>query len=226
MRFKVLTVYPEFFGVLDYSVIGKALQNKKFEVEVVNIRDFSTDKHSKTDDAPFGGGAGMVMTPQPIVSAIRSVDKNRIAKRIYLSPKGRRLDQNAVQELAKHDELLLLCGSFEGVDQRAIDLEIDDEISIGDYVLTSGELPALVLINAVSRYIDGVLGSENSTDEESFSEGLLEYPHYTRPSVFEDIEVPAVLLSGNHAEIAKWRSQQSLKITKERRPDLLSKDKS
>ncbi|MDD4839466.1 MAG: tRNA (guanosine(37)-N1)-methyltransferase TrmD [Clostridia bacterium] len=225
MRFSVLTVYPELFNILDYSIVGKALQNKKFEVQIVNIRDFSKDKHSKTDDAPFGGGAGMVMTPQPIVSAIRAVDGERKAKRVYLSPKGKTLNQDLVCELAKAEELLLLCGSFEGVDQRALDLEIDEEISIGDYVLTSGELPALVLINAVSRYIDGVLGSEHSTDEESFSDGLLEYPHYTRPASFESVEVPPVLLSGNHAEIATWRKEQSLKITRERRPDLLENQK-
>ena len=221
MRFTVLTVYPDLFNVLDYSIIGKALQNKKFEVDIVNIRDYSEDKHSKTDDAPFGGGAGMVMTPQPIVSAIRTVDGEHKAKRIYLSPKGKRLNQQIVRKLALSNDLLLLCGSFEGVDQRAIDLEIDEEISIGDYILTSGELPALVLINTVSRYIEGVLGSEHSTDEESFSDGLLEYPHYTRPANFENLEVPPVLLSGNHADIAKWRKEQSLEITKERRPDLL-----
>lgn len=223
MNITVLTVYPELFSMLDTSIIGRAIENKVLSVNVVNIRDFSFDKHSKTDDAPFGGGAGMVMTAQPIVSAVRAVDGERKAKRIYLSPKGERLEQKKVVELSKFENLLLLCGSFEGVDQRAIDLEIDEEISIGDFVLTSGELPALVLINAVSRYVDGVLHSDKSLDEESFSDNLLEYPHYTRPAVFEGLEVPPVLLSGNHSEIAKWRKEQSLKITKLRRPDLLDK---
>lgn len=223
MKFTVLTIYPEMFGILDHSLIGKAVQNNKIEFDIINIRDFSENKHSKTDDTPFGGGAGMVMTPQPIVSAIRSVDKNRKCKRIFLSPRGKTLNQSKVLELAKEDELVLLCGSFEGIDQRAIDLEIDEEISIGDYVLTSGEIPAIVLINTISRYVDGVLGSEHSTDEESFSQGLLEYPQYTRPKNFEGLEVPDVLRSGNHAEIAKWRHNKSLEITKERRPDLLKK---
>jgi len=223
MRITVLTVFPEMFGVLNSSVVGKALQKKVFEVDVVNIRDYSTDKHKRTDDAPFGGGAGLVMTAQPIVSAIRTCDPNRRTKRVYLSPKGRRLTQEIVKELSEVPELLLLCGSFEGVDQRAIDLEIDDEISIGDYVLTSGELPALVLINAVSRYIGGVLHSPSSTEEESFSDGLLEYPHYTRPAVFEGLAVPEVLLSGNHEKIAQWRKEQSERLTKDRRPDLLEK---
>ncbi len=223
MKFTILTVYPESFSILDQAVTGRALKENKFECEIVNIRDFSLDKHGRTDDTPFGGGAGMVMTPQPIVSAIRAKDPNHNAKRIYLSPKGKTLKQNIVEDLAKEENLLILCGSFEGVDQRVIDLEIDEEISIGDYVLTGGELASLVLVNAVSRYVVGVLGSEHSTDEESFSDGLLEYPHYTRPAEFEGLKVPDVLRSGNHAEIAKWRKQKSIEITTERRPDLLEK---
>ncbi len=221
MNFKVLTIFPEMFSALDCSILGRAMKNEKFSLDVVNIRDYSTDKHSKTDDAPFGGGAGMVMTCQPIVDAIRTVDPDRKLCRIYMSPKGKRLDQDKVKSLASLEGILILCGSYEGVDQRAIDLEIDEEISIGDYVLTGGELPAMVLINCVSRYIDGVLGSSESVLEESFSENLLEYPQYTRPAVFEGLAVPEVLLSGNHAEVAKWRREQAIELTKKLRPDLL-----
>ena len=221
MNFKVLTIFPEMFSALDCSILGRAMKNEKFSLDVVNIRDYSTDKHSKTDDAPFGGGAGMVMTCQPIVDAIRAVDPDRKLYRIYLSPKGKRLDQDKVKSLASLEGILILCGSYEGVDQRAIDLEIDEEISIGDYVLTGGELPAMVLINCVSRYIDGVLGSRESVLEESFSENLLEYPQYTRPAVFEGLAVPEVLLSGNHAEVAKWRRERAIELTKKLRPDLL-----
>lgn len=221
MRFEILTIFPEYFGVLSQSLIGKAIAGGILDVHVTNIRDYSKDKHSKTDDYPYGGGAGMVMTPDPVVSAIEAVDPEHKLKRIYLSPKGVQLKQKVVENLAKEEGLLLLCGDYEGIDERIIELCIDEEISIGDYVLTGGELPALVVINAVARYVDGVLGSSESTDEESFSNGLLEYPHYTRPSEYRGLKVPEVLQSGNHAEIAKWRREQSLKITRERRPDLL-----
>ncbi len=222
MKFQILTIFPEYFGVLSQSLIGKAIREGVLDVQVTNIRDYSKDKHSKTDDYPYGGGAGMVMTPDPVVSAIEAVDPDHQLKRIYLSPKGKQLKQNLVEQLAKEEKgLLLLCGDYEGIDERIIDLCIDEEISIGDYVLTGGELPALVLINAVARYVDGVLGSSESTNEESFSNGLLEYPHYTRPAEYRGLKVPEVLQSGNHGEIAKWRKEQSLRITKERRPDLL-----
>ncbi len=221
MRFEILTIFPEYFGVLSQSLIGKAIAGGILDVHVTNIRDYSKDKHSKTDDYPYGGGAGMVMTPDPVVSAIEAVDPEHKLKRIYLSPKGVQLKQKVVENLAKEEGLLLLCGDYEGIDERIIELCIDEEISIGDYVLTGGELPALVVINAVARYVDGVLGSSESTDEESFSNGHLEYPHYTRPSEYRGLKVPEVLQSGNHAEIAKWRREQSLKITRERRPDLL-----
>ncbi len=221
MRFEILTIFPDYFGVLSQSLIGKAIAGGILDVNVTNIRDYSKDKHSKTDDYPYGGGAGMVMTPDPVVSAIEAVDPEHKLKRIYLSPKGVQLKQNVVESLAKEEGLLLLCGDYEGIDERIIDLCIDEEISIGDYVLTGGELPALVLINAVARYVDGVLGSGESTNEESFSNGLLEYPQYTRPAEYRGLKVPEVLQSGNHAEIAKWRREQSLKITRERRPDLL-----
>lgn len=223
MKFHFLTVFPEYFGVLDYGIIGRAAREGRFSVNVVNIRDYSTDKHHKTDDYPYGGGAGMVMTPDPIVRATEAADPDHKALRIYMSPKGEPFKQSMAKELAAYDELLFLCGGYEGVDERAIELTVDREISIGDYVLTGGELPALVVMNAVARYIDGVLGSSESTVEESFSSGLLEYPQYTRPQVYRGLSVPDVLVSGDHAEVDAWRSRKSLEITKARRPDLLDK---
>ena len=223
MKFHFLTVFPEYFGVLDYGIIGRAAREGRFSVNVVNIRDYSTDKHRKTDDYPYGGGAGMVMTPDPIVRATEAADPDHKALRIYMSPKGEPFKQGMAKELAAYDELLFLCGGYEGVDERAIELTVDREISIGDYVLTGGELPALVVMNAVARYIDGVLGSSESTVEESFSSGLLEYPQYTRPQVYRGLSVPDVLVSGDHAEVDAWRARKSLEITKARRPDLLDK---
>lgn len=223
MKFHFLTVFPEYFGVLDYGIIGRAAREGRFSVNVVNIRDYSADKHRKTDDYPYGGGAGMVMTPDPIVRATEAADPDHKALRIYMSPKGEPFKQSMAKELAAYDELLFLCGGYEGVDERAIELTVDREISIGDYVLTGGELPALVVMNAVARYIDGVLGSSESTVEESFSSGLLEYPQYTRPQVYRGLSVPDVLVSGNHAEVDAWRARKSLEITKARRPDLLDK---
>ncbi len=225
MNFDILTIFPEYFDVLKSGLIGKAIESGKFSVNIVNIRDFSQDKHFKTDDTPYGGGAGMVMTPDPLVRAIEGTDPNHNAKRIYLSPKGRTLNQKLVQELAKEERLMFVCGNYEGIDERVIELCIDDEISIGDYVLTGGELASLVCLNAVARYIDGVLHSSESTSEESFSTNLLEYPQYTRPAEYRGLKVPEVLLNGNHKEIAKWRYEKALEITKERRPDLLEKDK-
>ena len=223
MKFHFLTVFPEYFGVLDYGIIGRAAREGRFSVNVVNIRDYSTDKHHKTDDYPYGGGAGMVMTPDPIVRATEAADPDHKALRIYMSPKGEPFKQSMAKELAAYGELLFLCGGYEGVDERAIELAVDREISIGDYVLTGGELPALVVMNAVARYIDGVLGSSESTVEESFSSGLLEYPQYTRPQVYRGLSVPDVLVSGNHAEVDAWRARKSMEITKARRPDLLDK---
>lgn len=223
MKIKVATLFPEMFECMNSGVMGKAIEKGLVEMQVVNIRDFSTDKHKKCDDYPFGGGAGMVMTPQPLRDTVKFLDPNREFKRIYMSPKGRTLSQKVVEELATQDKLLFVCGSYEGIDQRIIDKDIDEELSIGDYVLTGGELPAMVVINATARYVKGVLGSEQSTDEESFSNGLLEYPQYTRPQNFEGEEVPEVLLSGNHGEIAKWRHEKQLEITKQYRPDLLEK---
>lgn len=219
--FKVLTLFPEVFSALDSGILKKAVDNGLFSVDKIQIRDFSKDKHHKTDDYSFGGGAGMIMTPAPIHDAVSAVDKDHKCKRIFMSPRGVPLTQNLVKELSGESDILILCGSYEGVDQRVIDMDFDMEISIGDYVLTSGELPALVLINTIVRYIPGVLGSEQSTEEESFSEKLLEYPQYTRPQNFMGLEVPEVLIGGDHEKVKKWRYEQSLKITERVRPDLL-----
>lgn len=221
MKIEVLTLFPAMFECMKEGVIGKALEREKFTLNVTDIREYSTDKHKKCDDYPFGGGSGMVMTPQPIFDAIEARDPNRECKRIYLSPKGKTLSQSLVEELSQEQNLLFLCGHYEGVDQRVIDSEIDMELSIGDYVLTGGELACMVAIDAIARYIDGVLGSSESTNEESFTDGLLEYPHYTRPQNFRGMTVPDVLLSGNHQEVDKWRREQQIILTKQKRPDLL-----
>lgn len=223
MRIEIATLFPEMFQCLNVSILGRAQERGLLDINVTNIRDFSEDKHHKCDDTPFGGGAGMVMTPQPLHATINKIDPDHVFKRIYMSPKGATLGQQKVLELSKCDNLLFVCGNYEGIDQRVIDLDIDEELSIGDYVLTGGELPAMVVINAVARYINGVLGSEASTDEESFANGLLEYPQYTRPQIFCGLEVPDVLVSGNHKKIADWRSEQQIAITKKFRPDLLKK---
>ena len=220
MRITVLTLFPEMFSALNESILGRAQRDGKVQIEIVNIRDYTSDKHLKCDDYPFGGGAGMVMMAQPVGSAIESVDPEHKARRIYLSPKGKTLKQEKVFSLVEEEHLVLLCGHYEGVDQRVIDLYIDEELSIGDYVLTGGELPAMVLVDCVARYVDGVLSPE-SLVQESFSENLLEYPHYPRPVEYKGLTVPEVLRSGNHAEIDKWRREQSLAITKKNRPDLL-----
>lgn len=223
MRIDVLTLFPEMFGALDSSIIGRARQAGQIDLRVTDIRPYSAAKHKNTDDYPFGGGAGMLMTAQPMVDAIRATTPDPYqGKRILLSPRGIRLDQSLVRSLSKEPALLLICGHYEGLDQRVIDGWVDMEVSIGDYVLTGGELPAMVLIDSLSRLQEGVLGGGESAEEESFSaEGLLEYPQYTRPRVFEGLEVPEVLLSGDHARIAEWRRRQSLLITAQRRPDLL-----
>lgn len=221
MQFDVLTLFPEMFKVLDESIIGKAKEKELININLINIRDFSKNKHKKVDDTPYGGGAGMVMQADVVYDAYKSV-KDEKAKVIYMSPQGKKLDQKKVEELSKQEHLILLCGHYEGIDQRVIDKIVDEEISIGDYVLTGGELPAMVLIDSVSRYIEGVL-KDDSIKEESFSQGLLEYPQYTRPEVFEGQQVPEVLLSGHHKNIDKWRREQSFKITLSKRPDLLEK---
>lgn len=219
MKFDVLTLFPEMFEPLNTSIIGRAVKEKLIEINLTNIRDFSKDKHKKVDDTPYGGGSGMVMKPDVVYEAYKSV-KDENAKVIYMSPQGKVLNQNKVIELSKEKHLIILCGHYEGIDQRVIDKIVDEEISIGNYVLTGGELPAMVLIDSVSRYIDGVL-NEGSTIEESFSQGILEYPQYTRPEIFEEIKVPEILQSGHHENINKWRKKQALKNTYYKRPELL-----
>ena len=222
MKFDVLTLFPEMFEPLNSSIIGRAKEKNLIEINLINIRDFSKDKHKKVDDTPYGGGAGMVMMPDVVYDAYKSVeDKN--AKVIYMSPQGKKLTQKKVEELAKQEHLIILCGHYEGIDQRVIDKIVDEEISIGDYVLTGGEIPAMVLIDSVSRYNSGVI-AEESREEESFINGLLEYPQYTRPEVFEGVKVPEVLLSGHHANIEKWRKEKALENTAKKRPDLLNND--
>ena len=221
MKFDVLTLFPEMFEPLNYSIIGRAIENNLIEINLINIRDFSKNKHKKVDDTPFGGGAGMVMKPDVVYDAYKSIE-NKNAKVIYMSPQGSKLDQAKVEELSKEEHLIILCGHYEGIDQRVIDKIVDEEISIGDYVLTGGEIPAMVLIDAVSRYQEGVL-SKDSIQEETFSNGILEYPQYTRPEIFEGIRVPEVLISGNHQNVDKWRKEEALRITRAKRPDLLEK---
>lgn len=220
MKIDILTLFPEMFSAMQESIIGRAQKTGKIQINIVNIRDFTEDKHLKCDDYPFGGGAGMVMMAQPIGSAIETLDPDHNARRIYMSPKGQVFKQQKVFELLEYEHLILLCGHYEGVDQRALDLFIDEEISIGDYVLTGGELPAMVVADCVSRYVDGVISNSSLVDE-SFSENLLEYPQYTRPQVYKGLAVPEILRSGDHAKIDKWRREQSVKITQEKRPDLL-----
>ena len=224
MQFNVLTLFPEMFMSLQESIIGKAIEKGIIDINLINIRDFSKNKHKKVDDTPYGGGAGMVMMPDVIYDAYNSIIAkskcNEKIRTIYMSPQGKKLDQKKVEELSKEKQIIILCGHYEGIDQRVIDEIVDEEISIGDYVLTGGELPAMVLIDSVSRYVQGVL-KEDSTKEESFSQGLLEYPQYTRPEIFNGKQVPEVLLTGHHKNIEKWRREQSLINTLLKRPDLL-----
>ncbi len=210
------------FNALNHSILSRAQKNGLIEINVINIRDFTLDKNKRCDDYSYGGGAGMIMTPQPLFDAIQSVKTDK-SHTIYMSPKGKVLSQEKVEELSKVDELVLICGHYEGIDQRIIDLCVDEEISIGDYVLTGGEIPAMVLVDCVARYVPKVLGNEETTSDESFSEGLLEYPQWTRPFQFEGLEVPQVLLDGNHKEVDRWRLEKSLEITKKNRPDLYRK---
>ncbi len=226
MKFDVLTLFPELIqSVLGESIIGRAQENGLVSVNAINIRDFSANKHKKVDDYPYGGGKGMVMTVQPIYDAYRSIVEglDYKPKVIYMSPQGRVLTQQMAQKLMQEKHLILLCGHYEGIDERVIEEIVDEEISIGDYVLTGGELPAMVLIDCVSRLVPGVLASEDSYSEESHFNGLLEYPQYTRPHEFNGRKVPEVLMNGHHANIQKWRRQQSLKRTYKKRPDLFEK---
>ncbi|MBE5804998.1 MAG: tRNA (guanosine(37)-N1)-methyltransferase TrmD [Clostridiales bacterium] len=225
MKIKILTIFPEMFeSVLNTSILGRAREQGLISVECIDIRPFSDRKHKNTDDYPFGGGAGMVMLAQPIMDAMAAATGPDFhGRRIFLGPRGTTLTTAKARELAREEELVLLCGHYEGVDQRALDACIDEEISIGDYILTGGELAAMVLTDCVARFIPGVLGSAESPEEESFSDGLLEYPQYTRPRELNGMEVPEILLSGDHAKIRAWRRQESLRATKRFRPDLLQK---
>ncbi len=223
-RFGVVTIFPELVQALSgFGVVGRAFREGLAELLCWDPRVFTADRHRTVDDRPYGGGPGMVMKPEPVVAAIRAARAELPgAKVIYLTPGGRRLDQAGVLELASREALILLAGRYEGIDQRALDLEVDEEWSVGDYVLSGGELPALVVMDAVLRQLPGVLGHGESAGNDSFADGLLEYPHYTRPERFEGREVPAVLRNGNHAEIAAWRRQQALERTRRERPDLLA----
>jgi len=221
MKFDVLTLFPESFIPIKQSILKRAEEKELISINLINIRDFSENKHNKVDDTPYGGGAGMVMMPDVVYRAFESV-KDEEAKVIYMSPQGKVLNQEKVKKLSQEKHLVIICGHYEGIDQRVIDEIVDEEISIGDYVLTGGELPAMVLIDTVSRYVEGVL-TENSTSEESFSDGLLEYPQYTRPEVFKNKEVPEVLLSGHHENIRKWRRTKAIENTFNKRPELLEK---
>ena len=221
MRIDVLTLFPDMFrGPFSESMLRRARESGLLEIALHDIRAWADNKHSKADDYPFGGGAGLVMMAQPIFDAVAAVDPDHEARRILLTPRGRLLTTERARTLAKHPRLLLLCGHYEGVDERVMAL-MDEEISIGDYILTGGELPAMVLTDCVSRFVPGVLGSGESAEEESFSKGLLEYPQYTRPADFRGMAVPEVLLSGHGANIAAWRQEQAMEKTRENRPELL-----
>lgn len=225
MKIDVLTLFPKMFAsVLGESMLKRAQKKRALQVKIHDLRNWTFDNHRTADDKPFGGGPGMVMKVEPVYLALKELGalKEKRAKVILLTPQGRRLDQASAREISKEKELILICGHYEGVDERIRDF-VDDEISIGDYILTCGEIPALVLIDAVVRLIPGVLGSEDSLESESFENSLLEYPHYTRPAEFEGMKVPEVLLSGDHKRIEEWRRQEAVKRTKKRRPDLLKK---
>ena len=222
-RFHILTLFPKMvMDGLNTSIIGRAIDAGLLEINAVNIRDYSTNKHMKVDDYPYGGGAGLVMQPEPVYRAYKDLTKNMKKKPrvVYLYTHGTTFNQEMAKELAKEEELVFLCGHYEGIDERVLEEIVTDYVSIGDYVLTGGELPAMVMIDSISRLVPGVLHNDDSAGDESFENGLLEYPQYTRPPVFLDKEVPEVLLSGHHENIRKWRHEQSVKRTKERRPDL------
>ena len=222
MRIDILTLFPESFAPLNESILKRAQESGKLEINLVNIRDFSKDKHKKCDDYTFGGGAGMLMSVQPIFDAYKSVEKEN-SYPVFASPSGETLSPRLAKELSKKEHLVFICGHYEGVDARMNELIKPKEISIGDYVLTGGELPTMVIIDCLARFIEGVITAD-SLNEESFANDMLEYPQYTRPQVFEGLSVPEVLVSGNHQEIAKWRKEQALKKTKENRPDLIKKN--
>lgn len=218
MKINILTLFPEMFTPLQESMLGRAREKGILDINLINIRDYTEDKHNRVDDTPFGGGAGMVMQVQPILSAYR--ENHLQGPCLYMSPRGKMLNGEMAESLSRQEEITILCGHYEGVDQRALDLLQAEEVTIGDYILTGGELPAMVLVDTVARFLDGVLAGEESVKEESVYSGLLEYPHYTKPREVEGLAVPEVLVSGNHEKIDLWRYEKSLEITKERRPDL------
>lgn len=218
MKINILTLFPEMFTPLQESMLGRAREKDILDINLINIRDYTEDKHNRVDDTPFGGGAGMVMQVQPILSAYR--ENHLQGPCLYMSPRGKMLNGEMAESLSRQEEITILCGHYEGVDQRALDLLQAEEVTIGDYILTGGELPAMVLVDTVARFLDGVLAGEESVKEESVYSGLLEYPHYTKPREVEGLAVPEVLVSGNHEKIDLWRYEKSLEITKERRPDL------
>ena len=220
MRIDILTLFPEMFTPLSSSILKRAQDKDLIEINIINFRDFASNKHKQVDDTPFGGGDGMVLMCQPIFDAINSI-KTESSKIIYMSPKGKTLKQSFVKDYLQYEHLIILCGHYEGIDQRIIDYFNIEEISIGDYVLTGGELPSMVFVDCLSRLIPNVLHNEHSSVDESFSDNLLEYPQYTKPADFNGLKVPDVLLSGNHKEIEKYRREKSLEITKKNRPDLL-----
>jgi len=224
MEVGIITLFPEIFAALNYGIIGRAIKQNIVKLQCWNPRDFTDDKHRTVDDRPYGGGPGMLMKAQPLQKTIQAA-KNTFsdAKVIYVSPQGRRFDQTAAKKMAKRDKMIFVAGRYEGIDERLIETDIDEEWSIGDYVLTGGELAIMVIIDAVTRWLPNVLGDEKSAKLDSFADGLLDYPHYTRPEVLNSLAVPKVLLSGDHAEIARWRLKQSLGRTWSRRPDLLEK---
>lgn len=221
MRFDIMTLFPDLVDtVLNESIIGRARNAEKLKINTYNIRDFSEDKHHRVDDTPCGGGMGMLMAAPPIYNCYEAIDKTENIHTVYMSPRGATLTQEKAKQLLQYDQLVILCGHYEGVDQRIIDEIVDEEISIGDYVLTGGEIPACILVDAVGRLCPGVLSDNECFEKESFEDNLLEYPQYTRPVEFHSVKVPDVLLSGHHANIEKWRLEQAKKLTKERRPDL------
>ncbi len=226
MNYHVLTLFPEMIMQgLNTSIIGRAMSKELISLEAINIRDFATNKHMKVDDYPYGGGAGMVMQAEPVYLAYKSIEEklNKKPRVIYLTPQGKVFNQSMAEDFAKEEDLVFLCGHYEGIDERVLDMIVTDNVSIGDYVLTGGELPAMVMIDSISRLVKGVLNNEDSAEYESFNNNLLEHPQYTRPEVFEGRSVPPVLLTGHHKNIEKWRREESLKRTYERRPELLDK---
>lgn len=222
MKIDILTLFPEMFDIFNHSIIGRAIDKGILEIKATNIRNFAENKHKNVDDYPYGGGAGMLMSPQPIVSTIKHIKESNGGRVIYLGPRGKTFNQELAKELAKEEGIVFLCGHYEGIDERARKY-IDEEISLGDFVLTGGEMACIPIIDSICRLVNGVLSSNVSYEDESFYSGVLEYPQYTRPEIFEDMKVPSVLLSGHHENIRKWRRYQSLKMTEKHRPDLYKK---